>query len=301
MNLVINYLKDLGVDSSEVLSTYRPGSNDWTLPPLSLDIGFFGPNFNYLEVNDAAKTLDLQAAVKEYRDETIRLAKEAPETLADYISTCVMWLATNSNYKEFVSNSTDLYIKYRSVPPVGIKEGKILGSPVYLKIPKSSLDMSLSEPRGVVTVDTFDAFDRLKLWMVDNWKLLPAYESVEYALSLLKLSGSSLTAFTFEQALHAPDAQVTKMASIFTDEALDEIRDLWAGVGDIPVKFPKLYGRLIDKFVDSKQWKEIFGSFPVADGVEMPARKIAQAARGMDRFVVFYLSKQRTAREENIC
>lgn len=301
MNLILDYLIDLGVDGSEILKSYKPGDTDWLLPPVILDPMFFGPDFNYMQIEVSKRGLDMQKIFAEYRKETVKLAKQTPQSLTAYVGSLVMWLVANSSYKSFTSNSTDLYLKYRTVPPIGIKDGKVLGSPVYLEVSKAELHRALSEPRDVITSTNFDIFDRMKMWMIENWKLLPDYEHIEYALTLLKLSGTRTTAIVFEQALHAPDVTVAKSENIFTDEALDEIRDLWATTEFVQLKFPKLYDRLIDKFLDSKQWKEIFGSFPVAKSDEMPTRKINQAISGMDRFITFYLNKQRAIKESELC
>lgn len=292
-------LRNLGVDPIEILSTYQAGYLDWAMPPVTLPDELFGGEYPY----QRPKKADLVALHKAYREDVIQLAKDGDmRALETYVTRLVVHLRSTVAYKRCTFNGNSVYIEFSTIPPIGIKDGKILGTPVWdiIGVRSAVLDIeAMAQMSGnFVRAETFDALDRAKLWLTQNWQIVPNYELLELKLSVLKLQGDK-AGYDFEQALHKPLVEVkSAISGLFTNEALDAIRESWTTEAEtFEDKFRRLYDLVIDKFIDSKLWKEFFGVFPPEAGVELPLGRRKKIEGGIERFTNYYLNKQRQIRE----
>jgi hypothetical protein len=290
------------VDLTEILRTYQAGYLDWAIPPVILPDELFGGEYPYQRPRKA----DLVELHKAYRADVIQLAKAGNvRDLETYVTRLVVHLRGSVAYKRCTFRGNSVYIEFSTIPPIGIKEGKVLGAPVWdtVSTRSSVLDLeAMAQMSGdFVRAETFDALDRAKLWVLQNWQILPNYELLELKLSVLKLQGDK-AGYDFEQALHRPVVEVkSAITGLFTDDTLDAIRGSWTMEAEtFEDKFRRLYDLVIDKFIDSKLWKEFFGVFPPEAGVELPLGRRKKIEGGIERFTNYYLNKQRQIREGKI-
>lgn len=179
---------------------------------------------------------------------------------------------------------------------MGVIDGVVVGRKE--KISTELLEARLYGERGMFTYATFDIFDKIRMWSDDNYFAIPDPVHFRRVLAFLKMAQAPRLAYECEQAIYTmPDylvSDVTLKAATYTDDALDELRNIWLlGTDPDEERYKRLYNALVPKFIDASQFLQMFKIDP-----QMPlgAKEIASINSGMETFIDHFLSVQIAAR-----
>ncbi len=314
-----------GASPADLLSIYTPETIVWELPPLrggklvevSLNVqpsegevsnlGFvydlyidlietvrkhgFGPQ--------AEEKLSAAFGPRALHPLIFTRTEASPRALPLFGIEWACYLENRSNEAIIQSNhacvklAPDMYI-----PFMGVVNGICSNSEV---VDEAFINECLEAQRGFIVFDTFDALDRAYLWAIKNTAKLEELQKVLRGLCLLKLGQSHLTAYRFEQALRnlRPPAKVepTMKSLLYSDAALDTIRDIWyTGDDSYVVKLDRLHQTLVPSYLDDIQFKTLFKHMP-ASTKRVSRKAEATINRGLEKFVALFLQTRRAISE----
>lgn len=182
---------------------------------------------------------------------------------------------------------------------IGIVNGKVHGFPELESLPMLTGDQmySLLFTQGSEVVSsTFGIYDRIRYWYEGNSYLVEEPDGFMRALSVLKLSGKPLEEAEFEGLLYRDKdkAHVVVPKNYYTEEVLDEIREVWYDRSVSTDKaFDNLFLKVVPYFIDSKAFKEFFGVIPDKEDFTLTNRQIERVESGMMKFAAYFLSRMR--------
>lgn len=292
---ILKYLKDIGADGPTILSKFSPEPQMWTVPPLILAGDFYGHDFSY----GSSKPTSLSALVEWYRYTMLKLDKvKDAQGLVNFAVKFVLIAQMSGHYRRLVISGQDCYIEFTSLPPAGIRESKILGAPCKTPVILDNVEMYVRTARGMDVIHSHTVYDRIKVWMDENFDYVLEYESLEYGLAMLKRMASHKAAYLMEQGLFNLNREKIRAPSKFNLEFLDEVRDVWCGPDEFEKKVRDLYDKLIGgEYITVGKWKTLFGSYPVAEPEKYKPISVKRLNTGMDKFVEHTLAEIRRSKE----
>lgn len=153
----------------------------------------------------------------------------------------------------------------------------------------------LSSPRGQVLYPTFDAIDRVLLWVESNMSKQESWR-LRALLAWLKAAQRPKTAYDLEQKLRLlepiepPDEEVRRY-SIYTHDHLNYARDLWLDDSKDPHDaFREFYGFIVPSHMDDETFRKIFKTGMVLKKEFTPAL-IDKIDLGISRFENWFLRR----------
>lgn len=285
----------MGADGPSILAKFSSEYLTWIIPPLVLTGEFYGYDFAY----GGARPSNLGSLVEWYRYQMITLDKANDAAgMLNFAVRFVLIAQMSGQHKRLVISGKDCYIEFRSYPPAGIRDSKILGAPVKTEVELNNVELLVKAPRGMVKSKTFNVCDRVKLWMDENFDYVNEYENLEYGLAMLKSMGSYRAIHDLEQAIFAINQPEPVKETKFNLEIIDTIRDMWEKDEEPEIKFRDMYDLLVHgEYVTTAKWKVLFGSFPVQEPDKINGAKIGLIIKGLDKFTDYALAEIRKAKQ----
>lgn len=321
VNTIAQIMTAYEAKPAELLSTYTATPVMWELPSLfsedllnaNLNVGFFSSSVKTPSHLDKTYKATLQA-VGDYGF--------GPKALAILVKAFGSWIAhpmifTRSGYvpeaqtifglewacllsseaKHSIFQDNHAFTKATAnffTPPMGVIAGKCGDSP---EVGSEYLEELKHRPRGFVEFPTFDALDRANIWIVQHATTLLEPEKMLRGLCLLKLTQNYKVAYEFEQTLHGLLPPVildpTLKMLLYTDDALDSIRDIWTNqVGTQAEKLELLHSKLVPSYLDSQQYKDIF-KIRAKPSERFSIKLENEVVAGMEGFIALFLQTRR--------
>ena len=326
-NYVVQSILKAGSSSESILSAFSPDRPVWEIPSAfaeSAPKGCQGVACGAASVNDETQTLKVYAdllkkvvnngmtpevrrwlvkhvgvlALHPYVFTTTKKGSKAAGLAAAEFALLV---ASHSWQTNFHKSYAFVKLKSQSFGSrMGVIDGQVIGNKA--KLDPDYLETKLYGERGLVVYGTFDVYDRLRIWTDDNWFALPEPEHFRRALAFLKMMQSPELAYEFEQRLFFLEdtlvSDVSMKTAIYTDEALDELRNIWfTGTDSDEARFKTLYLALVPRFIDAEQFLKMFKLDPSAT---LNTKEITTINSGMEAFIDHFLAVQIASRKGKV-
>ena len=291
-----NELFSVDIPMKEVYSQYCEGYLEWIVPPHILP--------HYMFKSQPLKDDDLYASCKSIYTNYQKGLKAAlqsgtPDNAVDFL---VRFTLQCLKYRQVTNQQFDAdncYVTIRDGKLIGIKDRTIMGHRMEkVKAPIPDLSESVHLPRGIVRLNTFDFLDQVKLWMESHREMFRHYESVEYALAILKLRGSVESTYGFQQLMHKGRLPEAKGAEYkWTHELLDKIRDMWDNSnGSLEERYTELCKLVQHLNIPYRHWVKIFTTKALTEDKRLTARQSDGILRGYEDFILYFLHQHELER-----
>lgn len=294
VNKILEYLKKMGADGPTILSKFSPIPQQWVIPPMIIAGHFYGWDFSY----GSNRTMNLTDLVTWYRSMMLTIDKTRDsKSLVNFAIKFVLIAQMVGDHRRVVISGSDCYIEFHRLPPAGIRDNQVLGAPCKTPVKLKNVEDLVKAPRGVETAKDHTVYDRIKVWMDENFDYVLEYESVEYGLALLKRMGSYKSLYKMEQGLFNLNKVSIAKGTKFDLDFVDEFRDMWLASDTVENKFRDMYTKLVHgEYITTGKWKTLFGYYPLAEPDTFTSSQVTRITQGIDKFIEFALLEIRKAK-----
>lgn len=288
-------LLSLDMPMSEVYSQYSTDYREWIVPPLILPKYLF----NSKPLQERIVHISSRVIFNRYVAGLVKANKtQNPHAVADFAVKYVIFALRYIQVSTYHFDADNSYCVLDNGRVLGIKNRKLMGATIPFD-PSTMQDISslVHSPRGTVKMNTFDFLDQIKMWMESNREKVKNYESLEYALAILKIRGTWDSTYALQQLLYRGNPKEKTSKLLYTDELLESIRTMWEQGGlDLGDRYTELSGMVSHLNIPYKTWIGMFKMRTKAPGAKLLARQKDLVINGYEAFLSYFLLEQEKER-----